>query len=202
MLLWRHAPTAENAQGILQGQTDTDPGGPGLELAHSATEKILHMYGKPAALFSSPLRRASATAKIISDAAGGLFVEIEPGINQRSYGAWEGRSLEDIGAQEPEQLLIRNAGGDPDVPGWETGVAVGARVARAIEQQVARVAEQSPGAVLVFVSHGSAISTGIRTLLGISQLPPILGHLNHANWVELNVTSGKWAIQRYNVGPL
>lgn len=243
VVLWRHAPTPANAAGTLQGQTDTDSGEEGLALGRVAAAKLLEMYGQPAAVFSSPLGRAVATAKLL-----GLPVAVEPGVNQRSYGIWEGMSIEDVARSFPEQLAVRDAGGDPDIPGWETGEDVGRRVAGAIESRCAEVLEcvasssvgasaialaddsaitsgqsgqaapgwvgsalQNPGAtgaleaaqpspVVVFASHGSAIATGLRRLLGLPEEPQIFGYLHHANWVELQRVDGVWKVERYDFG--
>lgn len=235
VVLWRHAPTPANAAGKLQGQTDTSSGEEGLALGRVAAARLLEMYGVPAAVFSSPLRRAAATAELL-----GLPVTVEPGVNQRSYGIWEGMSIEDVARDFPEQLALRDAGGDPDIPGWETGEAVGKRVSEAIEIRADEVCQRfaagsvartfsdesaiasqasprvgsalhNPAAtgaaeaslntpVVVFASHGSAIATGLRRLLGLPEEPQIFGYLHHANWVELQRIDGVWKVERYDYG--
>lgn len=219
VVLWRHAPTAENAAGKLQGQTDTDPAGPGLALARVAAKAIVELYGAPAAIFTSPLKRASATAQVLADIAGIAAPIIEPGITQRSYGIWEGMHIDEVARLYPDELAIRDAGGDPRIPGWETGLDVGERVARAITSRCAEVqsliTDDSPAPsegpassgsggrhapVIVFVSHGSAIATGMRRLLGLGEDPQLFGNLNHANWVELECSGDQWKVARYNFG--
>ncbi len=237
VVLWRHAPTPANTAGQLQGQSDTDPGADGLALGRVAARRLLDMYGTPAAVYSSPLRRAVATAELL-----GQPVDLEPGVNQRSYGIWEGMSIEQVAREYPVELAVRDAGGDPDIPGWETSDQVGRRVAGAIEARCATAlsqigsgtllgdepapsvfgspsqggsllaaASKNPGAtgatnaaqkspVLVFASHGSAIATGLRRLLGLPEEPQIFGYLHHANWVELQQINGTWRVERYDYG--
>lgn len=238
VVLWRHAPTPANAAGKLQGQSDTDLAAEGLALGRVAAAKLLEQYGPLVAVFSSPLGRAVKTAQLL-----GLPVTVEAGINQRSYGIWEGMSIEDVAREFPQELAVRDAGGDPDIPGWETGEAVGKRVSDAIESRcdevVARLvraglvgttsqisdettssspdsgwagaASRNPAAtgaaeasldtpVVVFVSHGSAIATGLRRLLGLPEEPQIFGYLHHANWVELQRVDGVWKVERYDYG--
>ncbi len=237
VVLWRHAPTPANAAGQLQGQADTDPGAEGLALGRVAARRLLDLYGTPTAVYSSPLRRAVATAELL-----GYPVEVEPGVNQRSYGVWEGMTITQVARQYPDELAVRDAGGDPDIPGWETSDQVGRRVAGAIEARCASVlsrlepgillgdepsppepgirvqdgallaaASKNPGAtgatdaaqkspVVVFASHGSAIATGLRRLLGLPEEPQIFGYLHHANWVELHRNNGVWRVERYDYG--
>lgn len=232
VVLWRHAPTPANAAGTLQGQSDTPIGEAGLELGRAAAERLIQMYGTPAAVFSSPLERARATAQLL-----GRDVSVVQGMNQRSYGIWEGMSIEDVAAQFPHELAVRDAGGDPDIPGWETSAQVGERVAASIVACSERIldeiaagnlffddasglgspltsvaaASENPGAtgaseaaekppVLVFASHGSAIATGLRRLLGLPEEPQIFGYLHHANWVELQRVDGAWKVERYDYG--
>lgn len=161
------------------------------------------MYGIPDRVFSSPLQRATSTAQELVNVAGAhLEVEIEPGINQRSYGVWEGKTLVEVNRDFPQELAVRNAGGDPNIPGWELGTDVGLRVARAIERQCALVLESAAvRPVLVFTSHGSAISTGTLELLGLTPNQRIFGHLRHSNWVQLRFYGGRWTVERYNFGP-
>lgn len=240
VILWRHAPTPDNAADRLQGRLDTPAGESGLLLGSAAAGLILDKYGVPTRVFSSPLQRASATAQLLVDAAlasqhqeilpagkrgaSAVQVEIEDGINQRSYGVWEGMTLDEVQRHHPEELAVRNAGGDPDIPGWEPGYVVGKRVAEAITmrcmQTMRDLRTQAAGQsdtgqatgiggskvsatppVLVFTSHGSAIGTGVRNLLGIPDQEQLLGHLAHANWVELRFRAGTWTIERFNYGP-
>lgn len=239
-ILWRHAPTPDNAAGRLQGRTDTPAGQPGLVLARTAATLIIEKYGVPNQVFSSPLQRATATAQQLVDAAVAsqsaltssvagwaqhrLQVEVEEGINQRSYGEWEGLTLAEVQLRHPQALAVRNAGGDPDIVGWEPSYVVGKRVAEAItrrcEQALSALAghtqnrsnvgltarkqgSENPVSppVLVFTSHGSAIGTGVRNLLGLPDHEQLLGHLSHANWVELRFRAGVWTIERFNYGP-
>lgn len=180
---------------------------------------MIEKYGVPTKIFSSPLQRASATAQLLVDAVlatqpkvpmqtgeTGLSitqVEIEEGINQRSYGVWEGMTLHEVHRWHPEELAVRNAGGDPNIAGWEAGYVVGKRVAEAITMRCMQAMRDSPAQsqVLVFTSHGSAIGTGVRNLLGVPEHEQLLGHLAHANWVELRLRAGTWTIERFNYGP-
>ncbi|WP_435300395.1 histidine phosphatase family protein [Timonella sp. A28] len=202
VVLWRHAPTAENFSGTLQGRSDTDTNEHGLELGRQAARTLLNLYGKPAAVFTSPLKRASATAALLAEQDASIPVRIEQGITQRSYGVWEGMNLSDVARLYPDELKVRDAGGDPNIPGWERGIDVGRRVAATIRQhtEITYGSATDVTPVLVFVSHGSAIATGVRTLLNLPESPQLLGHLQHTNWVELDYSKQAWKLTRYNYG--
>lgn len=224
VLLWRHAPTPDNSSGRLQGRRDTETGEAGLEVGREAARNIADRYGLPSAIWSSPLRRASETAQLLTD-LGGPQWEREDGITQRSYGVWEGMTLEQVAREYPQELMVRDSGGDPNIPGWEVGKTVGKRVSDAITvrcntlfAKAASLQREGDSTLLdelgenirpaVFVSHGSAIASGARDLLGLPEQPRILGHLRHANWVELRYSphgakpyGSQWTLQRFNSGP-
>ena len=205
VLLWRHAPTPDNAQGRLQGHTDTAFGADGRALGLLAAKEIIAQYGRPTVIVSSPLRRASESAQLLAQVAGhGVKVVIDEALKQRSYGIWEGMTLVEVARQFPAELAVRNAGGDPDIAGWESGASVGERVSRAIAARCGELMARAAGdalPLLVCVSHGSAIASGVSHLLGLQDRSPIFGHLRHANWVELRYRDGVWAVERFNYGP-
>ena len=214
VLLWRHAPTPDNERGRLQGRRDTPTHPAGLEVGRAGGELMLGRYGTPREIWSSPLQRASETAQLLTDLCRVPW-SVDEQMTQRSYGVWEGLTVEQLAQDFPEELAIRNAGGDPDIPGWETGIDVGRRVAGTVTRHVTRVWENddlrtmvTSGGPLVFVSHGSAIAAGARRLLNLPEQPNILGHINHAHWVELRYhpdgaagVGAVWTLQAYNVGP-
>lgn len=209
VVLWRHAPTAHNETGRLQGRLDTPVGSTGLALGRESAQLLLHTYGVPREIFTSPLMRATATAQLLSNACLSqgtpVAVTVEQGINQRSYGIWEGKTLDEVGRQYPKELAVRDAGGDPLIDGWEPGKVVGQRVAHAVTTRCAAALAgtqqgQEPP-VLVFTSHGSAIAMGMRSLLAIPESQQVFGYLAHANWVELRLSGGTWSVERFNFGP-
>lgn len=205
VLLWRHAPTPHNAAGRLQGRSDTDIGPDGLAKADLAAAEIIRRYGTELQVNTSPLRRASATAQALTKLLGGGAPQERAGLTQRSYGEWEGRTLEELALSNPVQLARRNAGLDPDIAGWETGVAVAARVGAEIETLVAQAgapSSEKEKPTLVLASHGSALGMGLRHLLGLEPGDGRLGSIRHANWSEVVYTaeSGTWSLLAHNTG--
>ncbi len=89
LALIRHAPTAWNAQGRLQGRAD-----PPLDIAAAPSWRL------PAELdgfrvLSSPLRRAVETARLLGIAE----FEIEPLLTEMEWGEWEGARLAELRAE-------------------------------------------------------------------------------------------------------
>lgn len=85
----RHGPTAWNAEKRLQGRTDVPLSDEGREFVSG--------WQIPSAVHecrwvSSPLRRATETAKLLS----ARDPEIEPRLMEMNYGDWEGSRLQDL----------------------------------------------------------------------------------------------------------
>ena len=88
--LIRHAPTAWNAAGRLQGTSD-------LPLSPAGEAEARRMRLPPAMRHwrrcASPLQRAQRTARLITPPMPVLTVEA---LREMSFGAWEGRTLDEL----------------------------------------------------------------------------------------------------------
>ena len=94
----RHGETEWNAEGRFCGRTDVP-----LSEAGRRQARLLGLRVKPLrviALYSSPLRRALETARIIGEVTGRESV-VDPRLAELNYGAWEGLTLEEIKARNP-----------------------------------------------------------------------------------------------------
>ena len=122
LLLLRHAPTAWNVAGRLQGRSDQPLSPAGRALA--ATWR-LPAFAAAWPVVSSPLRRARDTALAM-----GLAPTIEPALIEMDWGDWEGRRLAEIAAEDAVALAANEARGlDFEPPGGESPRAVMARLA-------------------------------------------------------------------------
>lgn len=89
---------------------------------------------------------------------------------------------------------MRQAGGDPAVPGWEASADLGARVAPAMR------AAALAGERVVVVSHGGALMYGLLALLGLGT-QRVLGNLPHGAWNEVTqAADGAWRLTGYGLG--
>jgi probable phosphoglycerate mutase len=122
VLLIRHGPTAWNASGRIQGQTD-------VELSPHGRAEV-RRWRLPAAyaearVFSSPLRRACATARILT----GHAPTLDPRLSEMAWGRFEGRRLAELRAEAPDEMAANEACGlDFRPPGGESPREVCARL--------------------------------------------------------------------------
>lgn len=109
----RHGPTAWNDEGRLQGMTDVPLSPRGRALA--ATWRVPFQGWRWA---SSPLMRARETAAL---AGAPISLAIEPALREMAFGEWEGRTLDDLRAVEPQGMRDAETRGlDMAPPGGES----------------------------------------------------------------------------------
>jgi broad specificity phosphatase PhoE len=113
--LLRHAPTAWNEAGRLQGLTDT-----ALSVAGEAAARSWRLPA-PAdgwRRLASPLARARRTAELIRPAA---FVTVDSRLREMSFGDWEGRTLADLRITGGAAFVeVESKGLDFQPPGGES----------------------------------------------------------------------------------
>lgn len=106
ILLIRHGETDWNAAHRLQGHLDIDLNAAGVRQI-AALGAALRGEALDA-IFSSDMRRALQTAQAIA-ATRELTVQIEPGLRERCYGAFEGLRHSEIRARYPEAFVALQA---------------------------------------------------------------------------------------------
>ncbi len=102
---------------------------------------VAHLGLEDAVVFSSPRRRALATAEL----AGLTVSEVVPGLAEWDYGDYEGQTTHDIRTQTPGWLLWTHG-----CPGGESVSEVSRRADAAIELALDTMRERD----VVFVGHG------------------------------------------------
>jgi len=158
--LWliRHGETEWSLSGAHTGRTDLPLIPAGRERAAALAR---YLAGRPFALvLTSPLQRARETCRI---AGYGDAAQIEPNLCEWDYGAYEGRTTNDIRKERPDWDLWTMG-----VPGGETIEQVGARARLAIE----RASAVSDDAALFAHGHILRILTACWL-----DLPPAAGRL-------------------------
>ncbi len=101
LILIRHGQTTWNKAKRYQGKTDIPLSSVGKRQAVRVAERLRHEPIKR--IFSSTLQRALSTAAPIARSHG-LRIESRECLCERSYGAWEGLSKEDVGEKFPEDI--------------------------------------------------------------------------------------------------
>jgi len=188
LVLWRHGQTDYNAQRRFQGQTDVPLNAVGVSQAQRAARHLAAL--RPAAIFSSDLSRATATAAALAGLAG-LPAALDKDLRERYGGEWEGLTDTEISQRYPDAFATWTP------PGGETSEAVADRASAALE----RIADGlDNGAVAVAVSHGAALSLGMARLLGMPPELRTIGPLGNCSWSVLGRRDGGWRLLTHNAG--
>lgn len=186
--LWlvRHGETEWSASGRHTGRTDialTTTGEGQARALRPLLERV-----RPALVLCSPRRRARDTAELA-----GLRVDaIEPDLAEWDYGAYEGRTTEQIRDERPGWTLWRDG-----VPDGETIEQVRARADRVLRRARTTLAEGP----VVLVAHGHisrvlgarwiglpadaganlTLGTAAPSLLSVQYGEPVIAHWNLPN---------------------
>jgi probable phosphoglycerate mutase len=152
ILLIRHGRTAWNEQGRMQGRVD-------LPLSPAGRAEVagwqLPDGWAGARWLSSPLRRATETAALLTD----RLVAIEPRLTEMDWGAFEGRTLAELRAAAPAAMAANEARGlDFRPDGGESPREVRAR----LESLLAELTD----APTVCVTHKGVIRAAVSLATG------------------------------------
>ena len=178
LLLLRHGQTELSRQRRYSGRGDPELTDIGRRQAADAA-RYLSQKGGIAAVVSSPLQRARATATAAADALG-LPVRVDDDLIETDFGEWEGLTFLEAAQRHPDVhgRWLRDTGLRP--PGGESFDDVAARVHRVRDRIVA---DYGPSTVLV-VSHVTPIKTLLR--LALAAGPTVLYRL-HLDLASLSI---------------
>jgi probable phosphoglycerate mutase len=163
IVLVRHGVTDFTVAGKLDGRGGPDPSlnAQGRRQARAAAAGVRVFIGDGSAgVITSSLQRAVETGAAIADELG-VSGQVDAGWDEQNFGDWDDRSMTDLAARHPQELLrFRN---DPDYarPGGEAHAQLEARVLAAFDR--ARAA----GGTVVVASHRKPIITVLAHVLGI-----------------------------------
>jgi broad specificity phosphatase PhoE len=177
--LVRHGDTAQAQDGIFCG--DLDP--PLTEHGHAQAELVARaaLALGPSALYCSPKLRARQTAEPIARACR-LEPEIESGLREIAYGAWEGRKETEIFASDRTAFEAWTT--DPALtapPGGESAFQIAARALPVLD----RIRHQHPTGHVMIVSHKATVRVIVCALLGM----PLARFRSHIACPTASITS-------------
>ena len=156
LLVIRHGETAWNAEHRIQGHLDIPLSPAGMRQAACLAERL----GGAAidAVYSSELARAWLTAAPLAERLG-LEILSDTRLRERSFGLFEGLTLDEIATRHPEPFR-RWRERDPawTVDGGESGLDLIERVLEALHDIVAR----HPGGTVAVVTHGGVLDVVYR----------------------------------------
>ncbi len=147
LILIRHGETAWNVEGRYQGQADPPLNERGVQQAHELVAELRSVA--PGVLYSSPLRRAWQTAKILAKALQ-IPLNAEERLMEIHQGEWQGILRREIETRFPD--LIQQWESNPwnvSPPGGERLSEVQSRVYRAVDE----ILEWNQGQVIGMITH-------------------------------------------------
>ncbi len=161
-ILIRHGQTEWNREERFRGRVDIPLNDTGKA---QATRVAAHLAGEQIdAIYSSPLQRALQTATPLADAKQ-LQVQIEPGLNDISFGALEGLNLDEARRSFPE--VVDKWLNEPGHCKFPKGDSVKSLHER-LETTLDALADQHPGQSVVLVSHRVVCHAMVCMTLGLN----------------------------------
>lgn len=154
--LVRHGTTLLNRANRYRGRRDVPLDQGGWDDAWAAA-RLLDGIGLEA-VYTSPLRRARDTARIVADAAGIDHVVDLPGLTNLDYGEWEGLTTEEADALDADAFR----GYQHCTPGTRCpgGESLDLGVAR-VDLSLRSLAALHPGGTIAAVSHAAIVRLAI-----------------------------------------
>jgi broad specificity phosphatase PhoE len=197
LVVLRHGETTHNADGVWQGQLDSELSDRGREQARAVGPALRALH--PSRVVSSDLRRARETGESVAQACG-IGITLDPRLREIHAGAWQGLTTPEVQAGWPEDWAAVMRGEDVrrGGPEGESMADVHARVGAALEELVE---EMAPGECVVVSTHGMAGRTGAAALLGLDPTLAwrVLGGLGNCHWSELVEGRDGWRVRTWNV---
>lgn len=166
ILAIRHGETAWNRDARIQGQIDI----PLNDTGHWQAERTAAaLADEPIdALYSSDLSRARQTAEALARQRG-LAVQTHPGLRERHFGAFQGRTWAELEQEHPDVVHAwKTRVPDFAPPGGESLLALRARV----EATFAELAGRHPGQAIAVVAHGGVLDILYRAATRVDLQAP------------------------------
>lgn len=205
----RHGETSWNASRIVQGQMDPELNETGRQQAVVVARR-LSGEAKPAAVYSSDLKRAAETAQAIAKACDVSNLVLTEELRERHMGHLQGMKWDDAFVQNPGAFkgfsIFEPKGGlnfddrDQEIPGGGESLN---QLTRRCVAYLNKIAQQHMGERVIVVSHGAAIVELCR-----HTDPPGSSVRRNVPNTSLNVfhvsgVTGQWALARFgDVGHL
>jgi len=157
----RHGETVYSKTGCFCGDLDPELTPEGAKMA----EQFAATYAKLPwnAVYLSPMKRTIATAKPLCDTLG-IEMQLRDGLKEIKYGNWEGKTLESVQQEYPEDYinwLTEPAWNAPN--GGETSVQIASRSSLVI----AEIEDKYKSGNVLVVSHKATIRIILCSMLGI-----------------------------------
>lgn len=189
----RHGETSWNVDARIQGQTDIGLNDTGRWQARRVGRALA---GEAiSTIYTSDLGRAHETARSIAEVAGAAIVP-HPGLRERCFGLFEGRTFDEIHREWPEHAdnWRRRIPEWQPPQGGESLLQLRERVTRTMESLASRHA----GEQIVVVAHGGVLDALYRVATGQEVNSPRTwalpnGAINRLLWTPQGFTLVGWS---------
>lgn len=159
-VLVRHGEAQGNREMRYLGTTDVPLTPRGEEQARQLAQAVRSF--RPIALYSSPLRRARATA----DQIGALLyldVVVNDDLREQNFGAWENLARTDVQGSDPERLAAWETSADVAPPDGESLIATRERIVACANL----FASRHPRETVILTSHVGPIKALVCATLAL-----------------------------------
>ena len=194
ILAIRHGETAWNVDTRIQGHLDIPLNETGLQQARWLAQALAERDAVQA-IYASDLARAHVTAQTIAQAMG-LTVSLHPGLRERAFGDFQGRTFAEIEAELPQEALHwRHRSPEWTPPGaGESLLALRERVLATVEA----LASRHVGEQIVLVAHGGVMDVLYRAATRLDLQAPRTWSLpntavNRLLWTPEGLSLVGWA---------
>jgi probable phosphoglycerate mutase len=195
-VLWRHGVTDWNETGRFQGQADIELNDEGLRQADVTAPHVAAFA--PVAIYSSPLKRAAATANAASRRLE-LPVSYRDNLKEINVGSWSGLSVCQARELDPGFANALDNGQDyRRSAAGETFVEAGQRAVT----EIRHIAYDHQGETVLIVGHGGTTRMSIGLLLGWDYATTMaLSGITNCAWsvVTQYRPGGAWRLEAFNV---
>jgi len=158
IVLVRHGETDWNRERRFQGHADMPLNDTGRQQARELADVL--RGEELAAVYTSPLRRASETAEIVAEHLG-LETRWLEGLREIDVGDWQGLTVDEVKARFPEGADVDWRSGWPN---GETHEELGARVIPSLLD----LERQHPESRVLGVTHAGPIRVALAVSAGLS----------------------------------
>ena len=155
IMLRRHGETEWNILGKFQGSTDIPLSNEGIRQAFMLKERLKSDFDY---IFSSPLKRAYETAKILCDESG-KHVSIAEEIREINFGEWEGLTVKGIAEKYPD--IFNEWRNDKREGKFCGGDMSTLNASIRAKNCIMEIANKHKGKKIVIVAHGGIIKAGL-----------------------------------------
>ncbi|KAI3837917.1 hypothetical protein MKX03_019432 [Papaver bracteatum] len=192
IVLVRYGETTWNNAGRIQGSLEYELNEAGWKQADAIATRLGKEL-KPAAIYSSDLKRAKNTAEMISKACHIPEVIEVPDLKERHVGSLQGYYWSEIQEKEPEAYLaFFSSEKDLEIPvrGGERFNLLCERSVSALEE----IASKHRGERVIVVTHGGVLRAIYMAVTG----KPSAGKIMNASINVVHLTEEKWVFKTWS----